>query len=140
MVDPNFQIVTSRAFLRVSVVMRGFWQRETFEAFAQDIALAVGSLNDVGGQHTMLCDATGCGVAAGDVISALFDGLAGGQLCPVRARKIAIVAGSPLSRLQVDRLRAARDGLDVFDNRSDADAWLRIPGRPLHPASKVLPN
>lgn len=124
--EPSFRIVTMPAICRVAVIMDGFWQRNTFELFAAQIGPAVASL-DTAGQHTMLCDASGCTVATAEVITMLFDGLVRGDICPVRARKIAIVMASPLSRLQIDRLRAARPGLEAFDNRADAETWLRIP-------------
>ena len=46
------------------------------------------------------------------------------EVQPLWARKVAIVAGSALGRMQMQRLRGAGPPIEIFDDRSAALDWL----------------
>ena len=76
------------------------------------------------GNHTIFCDLSGAMIAPGEVIALLFSTMTNPLYAHLRARRIAFYAPGALSRLQIDRLRAARPGIDVFQDKSDAIRWL----------------
>jgi hypothetical protein len=121
---PEQDIHIDRARRLVDVRVSGFVTAEDASWLGEDVRAAIRTLGDDVGQHVTLYDVSDVGVAPGATVDIVKGMFAHPQVRPLWARRVAIVARSALSRLQLQRLREARSDIAIFENREAALDWL----------------
>jgi hypothetical protein len=111
----------------VEVKLAGLVTPEDAQWIGEEVRAAVRSLGADVGQHVTLYDASEVPVVPGATITQLQQTWVNPEVRNLWARKVAYVVGSVLGRLQINRLREARDDIAIFDNRADALEWLLAP-------------
>ena len=117
----NGSFETHAARRALHIVMRGYWDQPTFEAFAKDYERAVRGMHATGGLRIALVDGREFAVQAKE-ISEQFGALINRNL-PYLAEKTATVVPAQLNKLQAERAGgdlAAR----YFTDMAEAQAWL----------------
>jgi hypothetical protein len=115
----EFAVDRPRRFL--TVIKRGYWDRPTFDRFAERFREALRLMRAGGGCRHCLVDAGEFAVQSTEISDALqqlvtsFD-----PACPAR---MAGIASSSLGRLQAGR-HGATGTRRVFATRAEAEAWL----------------
>ncbi|MBN2970598.1 hypothetical protein JW805_01025 [Roseomonas aeriglobus] len=103
----------------------GFWTLADVSAFAQAIAAAAKRvLDETGKPPVSVCDYTQAGTQSQDVAEALEAMM---RTPAVRSRRIGIVTGSMLPRIQAKRLLVERPEVRFFETRDAALAWVLAP-------------
>ena len=95
-----------------------FWDLNVAQRFEAECRESVASLGCAAGQHMILVDLRNAMLQGQDVYARM-QALIG----TTTARRIALVASSPLARMQTKRLQV-RDGIIMFADMDDAQAWL----------------
>jgi hypothetical protein len=116
-----FEIKAETRRSLLTVTLHGYWDKTTFDAYADAIRLALRRLKVQGGCRHCLVDATGFAVQSAEItkaLQALTDSFA--PDCPER---IAGISGSKLSELQA-RHAGESSSRRVFPTREAAEAWL----------------
>ncbi|PKP93678.1 MAG: hypothetical protein CVT77_04845 [Alphaproteobacteria bacterium HGW-Alphaproteobacteria-16] len=113
-VDRNLVIVTAT----------GFFTLEAAHAATMETRRAVESLGAAAGQHLTLYDVTGLAPLTAETVDLIRMGFVNPVYRPIRARKIAFAASSPLLRRQIERVREARPDITLHPSREAALAWL----------------
>lgn len=116
-----YSIDTDAGRRSLHIVMNGYWDQPTFDAFARDYEQAVRGMHATGGLEKALVDGREFAVQAKD-ISAQFGALIARNL-PYLARHTATVVPAHLNKLQAERAGgelAAR----YFTDMDEALAWL----------------
>lgn len=115
-----YNIKTDAKFRLVHVTMSGFLQPGDVEQFSQEEQKAVDSLGLRAEGHIVLVDTTALRLQSQDVVSA-FQKLI--IAAPCKARKIAILVGDSVSRMQAKRLKGC-NRLNIFSQEHEAKDWL----------------
>ena len=115
-VDPVNTLVEAR--------LSGFFDIAETQRVIDDVRAAVRGLGDRAGQHLSLYDVKNVEVAPGPTIELLQSAFADPAIRHLWARKVAFVTPSALGRMQLKRLREAREDIGVFASRAEALAWL----------------
>ena len=100
--------------------LSGFFAVEEVVKFGravQETSIALGCGPD---EHLLLVDTTGCVLQSQEVVAA-FQKLI--QDSPLKSRRLAILCGDSLSRMQARRI-LMREGAMLFDNEQEAERWL----------------
>lgn len=116
-----FVVETDLGRRMMHLVMRGYWDQPTFDAFAGEFEKALARLKAVGGLDLSLVDGREFAVQS-KTISEQFADLIAGHM-PNLARRTASVVPAQLNRLQAERTGgdlAAR----YFTDMDEALAWL----------------
>ena len=119
--DMNFRIDIDPATDLVTVTLSGFMEAAAVEAFRLRLREALGSLNCGQGRHLALYDIRTCKIQSQQVVG-MFRSMSDAK--HVAARRIAIVVGDSLMRMQLPRIVVGRD-LRTFDEVGPAIAWLK---------------
>ena len=116
----HFRIATddSRCLLRIE--LGGFFEAADVVALAGERAMAIGRMRCGRNRHVTLCDVSACKIQAQDVTEVFAAMIADPAF---QSRRLAIVTGSSLARMQVRRM-LQRDGAAYFDDVASAEAWL----------------
>ena len=105
----------------VEVRLTGFLTPKHAAAADVDVRAAIRSLGDKVGQHKTIYDVSQVQIAPSETIEVFQQMFAApGE----RASKVAFYTPSPLGRLQLQRIREARDDIGIFADRSAALTWL----------------
>jgi hypothetical protein len=105
----------------VELELEGFWTESEFEKFIAEQHAALNKLQCQIGRHLLLCDLTKFSVVAQDVAARVTKDL--NSQGPRDAEWLAIVIGSALLRLQMQRL-LTRSNAQIFDDITSAREWL----------------
>ncbi|RVT41718.1 hypothetical protein [Sphingobium algorifonticola] len=116
----KFDIVTEPAYKLIRATLSGFFDGATVAQFGRAVQMASAGMGCQSGEHLLLVDTTRCALQAQDVVGA-FQALITDS--PLKSKRIAIVTGSSLSRMQVRRI-LVRDQAMMFDNAADAEQWV----------------
>ena len=120
--SPRFKVDVQPDKGRFESAVIGFWTLADVSAFAQAIgAAAKRILDETGRAPVSVCDYTRAGTQSQDVAEAMETMM---RHPGVRSRRIGIVTGSALARLQARRLLAERPEVRFFDSREEALEWV----------------
>lgn len=108
----------------VDVRLSGFFTVEDVVWTGEELRAAILSLGGAPGEHLTLYDASAMRVAPNETIEAVKAMFVHPEVRRMWARKVAIVTGSALGRLQMQRLRESRADIAIFDDRASALDWL----------------
>lgn len=111
--DPARRLVHAR--------MSGMLTVAEVDVFSRDEQAAAGAMGLGSGEFDLLIEALGDVVQSQDVM-ARFRALI--TESPLKARRIAVVRHSVLARMQSKRQAQERDGMEVFADMGEAEAWL----------------
>jgi parvulin-like peptidyl-prolyl isomerase len=112
----------NHSFARNALEIRinGFWTVDTFHAFQQDVAAAVGQITANGRPHVVMVDVSEAVIQTQEIII-LLQGLIQSEVPqPIR---LAFVATTALSRMQARRL-VLRENIRMFADQASAWIWL----------------
>lgn len=118
----GYRIETDAAQAMLTVTLEGFFSCEEIESLRRDLRLAIRSLGARPGSHVSLFDIRKCKIQSQDVVSA-FKEMSDARR--IAARKLAVVAGDSLMRMQLGRIIGSERQASYFDNVSAARRWLR---------------
>jgi hypothetical protein len=124
MQEPEQHIHVDRERKLVDVRITGFITAEDAGWMGEDVRAAILSLGEGIGEHVTLYDVTGLSVAPNATIEAVKGMFANPAVRPLWARKVAMVTKSALGKLQLQRIREARDDIALFEDRGAALNWL----------------
>jgi len=96
---------------------------------AECVRHAILSLGEDAGSHTALFDCTAVRSVAPGTIDHIRASLPPGRARPLAARRTAFVVEGATERLQVERLASVLPGMQIFECRNAALAWLHAEGR-----------
>jgi hypothetical protein len=108
----------------IDVRLSGFFTAEDAVWTGEELRAAILALGAPPREHLTLYDATAMSVAPNETIEAVKAMFAHPEVRRIWARKVAIVTGSALGRLQMQRIREARADIAIFDDREAALNWL----------------
>jgi hypothetical protein len=111
--DPSRKLVRAH--------LSGFLSAREVQEFSRVEQGAVRGMGLGDGEYLLLVDTSGCVIQPQEVVSA-FQQLV--ENSPLKARRIAIVRHSVLSRMQTERIIRFRENAAVFDSTEEAEAWL----------------
>jgi hypothetical protein len=115
-----YSIVTEPALKLIRADLSGFFTIEEVVAFGKDVQTASAAMGCRSGEHLLYVNTSACALQSQDVVAA-FQALITNS--PIKARRIALVTGSSLSRMQTRRI-LVRDQAMTFESGSEARAWL----------------
>ena len=118
------RVTVDRVQAIVSMTAGGFFGEADLLAAAADLHVAIRSLGDRAGRHVTLYDLTALKVVPPPIIDQFARYFTDSYMQPLWARRVALVSGSALVSLQMDRVRRVAETIRVFDNRREAVAWL----------------
>ena len=125
--NSNFEIRTQsyRRLLRLKLL--GFWSMDDFVALQTALESETAKVRVGGLPHLMLVDLTDFKIQTQAVLAACQELIGSGANPP---EKLALVGGEGLARMQFRRA-IVRENMAMFENSSDAEAWLfdRSPAR-----------
>ncbi|RYY44848.1 MAG: hypothetical protein EOP59_05495 [Sphingomonadales bacterium] len=124
---PEQQIHIDRANKLVDVRISGFVTAEDASWLGEDVRAAIRTFGGDVGKHVTLYDMAHLEIAPGETVEIVKAMFVNPHVRPLWARKVAIVTGSALGRLQLQRLRDARSDIALFDDRETARDWLLAP-------------
>ena len=108
----------------VVVKVSGFFTADAAHAATWETRRAIQSLGPAVGEHVTLYDLVDAAPSTPETVELIRMGFANPIYRPLRARKVAFCARSPLMRRQVERIRTARPDIGIFKTREAARAWL----------------
>lgn len=114
-----FTISTDRARKLVRVRLTGMLSVDDVQRFYREEADAIRAMGCRPGEHDVLVDLSECPLQLQHIV-AEFQKEAN---APGRARRVAMVTGESLVRLQARRV-FTRDGVALFGTVAEADGWL----------------
>jgi hypothetical protein len=119
---------TSRALVRAT--LEGFLEVEEVAAFFRQEQELVRSLGYRSGDYVLLFDARKAVIQSQDVVGAFMTQM---LAVPLKARRVAVVGGASLARMQAQRVAQVRQDAATFSSIEDAEAWLfaPMPNQPL---------
>lgn len=120
-------VTVDRARKLVDVKMSGVVSPEDAGWIGEEVRAAIRSLGDDVGKHVTLYDATQVQVVPPATVALLQSTWANPAVRQLWARKVAYVVSTALARMQVQRLREAREDIGIFEDRDAAIAWLLEP-------------
>jgi hypothetical protein len=114
-----FEITTDPRRHLVRIKLSGMMSVDDVAELYRQEHVAIRAMRCPVGQHVLLIDSTQNELQTQDVIAAFK-----GELSrPTRARRIAVVTGQSLSRMQARRLLTDQPGM-IFATEAEAEAWL----------------
>ena len=113
-------ITVDRSSGIVRMQLSGFWSHDNFEGFKREVIKAVANLGIAPGEHMILIDLREATLQTQALISDAQAFMAGAEN---KARRVAFVVASALSRMQTKRL-AIRPGIALFETIENAEKWL----------------
>ncbi|CAN5118529.1 hypothetical protein BH10PSE12_BH10PSE12_11230 [soil metagenome] len=116
-------ITTDPERLLVLANLSGFMTRNEVAMFMVSEQAAAASLSARSGQHLLLVDASDCALQSQEVVAAFQHAV---THCALKARRIAVVTGPTLSRLQARRVLDREDAM-AFNDMQEAQDWLFSP-------------
>jgi hypothetical protein len=108
----------------VVLTMSGVISPEDGAWMGEEVRAKVRSLGDAVGQHVTLYDFTDVPLVPQATLDQLCTTLRNPSIRYLWARKLAIVTGTTLGRLQAEKVKEVRADLELFDDRETALAWL----------------
>ena len=105
----------------LKLTLSGFWQPETFAAFAQDMRLTAERIKGQRGGYDMLSDSTRFPVQSAEVSQGFARMLQAGA--KANTGRMAVVVKSMLNKMQAEHVFAGT-GIRIFLSSADALAWL----------------
>jgi len=118
--NAHYRITTDDARCLLRIELGGFFEADDLAALAAEKALAIGRMRCGRNRHVTLCDVSACKIQTGD-IAEMFAGMIADPA--FQSRRLAIVTGSSLARLQVRRMLERADAA-CFSDVASAEAWL----------------
>lgn len=115
----SIEIDASRALLNVT--MWGFMNVAEVAEFSRQEQEAVSKMGLKSGEFCLLVNTEGAVIQSQEVVSAFMDIIVSS---PLKARRIAVVRESSLSRMQTNRILMVRDNSAIFADLADAENWL----------------
>lgn len=115
-----YAITTDETRSLVRVTLSGFFSPDevgTFMCDLRDATIAIGCAN---GGHVVLVDTRDCTLQSQEVVGAFRQLIAS---TPYRAKRVALVTGQSVSRMQARRL-LVDDRVRMFESVAEAMAWL----------------
>ena len=119
----HFDITIDPARKLLRITLRGFFSAENVGEYLVAKNAALTRLNCRPNQHVTLVDVSASKLQSQDVVRAFQSTIADPRH---QSRRIAIVTGSSLARMQVRRL-LTRDNAGCFETIEEAEAWLIRP-------------
>jgi hypothetical protein len=114
-----FRIVTDHARTLVIIEFeRVFWDADIAKTFMKACIVAVTSLDCAPGEQLIMVDLREAVLQSQSVFEKMLALMAGAT-----ARRIALVASTPLARMQTKRLQI-RENVVMFGEMTEAEAWL----------------
>lgn len=120
-------VTVDRARKLIDVRLSGVVAPEDAGWIGEEVRAAIRSLGDDVGKHVTLYDATQVQVVPPATVALLQSTWANPAVRQLWARKVAYVVSTALARMQVQRLREAREDIGIFEDRDAAIAWLLEP-------------
>ena len=120
MQDARYEIDCDIGTKLVRAKLIGFWDVETAKAFAVDQQAAVRRVCFAPDQHLVLADLSEFNLQSQAVVVVCQDLI---TKAPFRSRRLAVVAGDGLARIQIKRI-LLRDRMQAFSTTEEAMAWL----------------
>jgi hypothetical protein len=114
----SITVDTTNKLLRVK--LSGFLMADEVKAFGNEVQVMVANLGYRSGEHSMMVDTSECTLQAQEVVACFQHVIAS---APIKSRRIAVVTGSSLSRMQTRRI-LVRDQAMMFDSAIDAEHWV----------------
>jgi hypothetical protein len=114
-------VTTDPAHKLVLAAMSGFLTPDDVVAFGREEQAAVEAMGLKSGEFYLLIDTSGTVIQPQDVVAA-FQELA--LHAPLKARRIAVVRKSALTRMQTQRILQVRDNAAIFETLDEAKDWL----------------
>lgn len=108
----------------VNLRLQGWFDRADADRAAADLHTAIRLLGRGPRGHCTLYDMRGLAVASSDTLAYFQTFFVDPRYASIWVRKVALVSGSALLRLQLQRIQAIRNSIAVFEDRGDAVAWL----------------
>ncbi len=112
-IDPRRKLIRSwiEGFLTTDQVME--WSRQE--------QAAVATLGCTSGEFLLLVDTSRCAIQSQDVVATFQKIIATSKH---KARRIAIMQGGSLTKMQTRRIIAGKDYIEHFSDTEEAEAWL----------------
>jgi hypothetical protein len=111
--DPAQQLIT--------VTMSGFLTVEEVQAFSDEEQGMVAALGWGSGEYLLLIRTEDATIQSQEVVAKFTDIVANSIY---KAKRIAVVRGTSLTRLQTHRILSTRDNAAIFADGDEAEAWL----------------
>ena len=130
----SISIEPARSLVRVG--LWGFMTIDEVAEFSRQEQRATAELGGRPGTHLLLIDTSGAVIQSQEVVAALRELV---TTVPRKARRVAVVRGNSLTRMQAERILCIRDETAIFSTLDEAEAWLfatRGAGR----ASRAAPS
>lgn len=118
------RVTVDRVQAMVCMTAAGFFDEAGLLAAAADLHAAIRSLGTRAGRHVTLYDLSALQVVPPPIVDRFTRYFTDAYMQPLWARRVALVSGSPLVALQIERVRRVSDTMRVFDNRREAVVWL----------------
>lgn len=115
----SIRVDSARDLVRIR--MAGFFSPEDVTAFIHARAQAHAQLRCGPNQHLTLADLRGMKIQPQEAVAAFQAMLAQPEY---RSRRLAFLIGTTLTRSQLIRTLAGRDGFRLFHSEKEAEAWL----------------
>lgn len=122
-----YKIQTDSRYRMIQITLSGFIKPDELERFITEEQAAAAEMKGLFGSYVTLVDTTGLKLQSQDILAAFQNFI---DNAPHKARKIALVVGQSLSRMQARRL-LSNNRLRTFDTMDEATDWLIEPGIPL---------
>jgi hypothetical protein len=126
MQPPYYEIETDIPRKLVCVTLMGFWDVAIAQCFARDQQAAVRQVSSVPHQHLILADLSQFNLQSQAVVAVCQDLIV---KSPLQSRRLAVVAGEGLARIQIKRI-LLRERMKAFSDTAAAMAWLLDDDRP----------
>ena len=117
----------------VRAKMWGFMTPEEVLDFSEQEQRIVADMGCGSGEFLLLIDTEGAVIQSQEVVAGFMDLVANS---PLKARRIAVVRGSSLTRMQTQRILMIRDNAAIFAAMPEAEEWLFAPEQPARIAAK----
>ena len=122
----HYRIEISPEMDLLHVTLLGFFEPDDISAMRLSLIDAIGSLRCSAGEHLALYDVRECKIQSQQVVQAF---RAMSDRKGIVARRIALVTGRSLMKMQIPRIVVDRESA-CFDDLTTAKAWLRRPAAP----------
>jgi len=118
--NAHYRITTDDARCLLRIELGGFFEAGDLAALAAEKALAIGRMRCGRNRHVTLCDVSACKIQTSE-IAEIFAGMIADPA--FQSRRLAIVTGGSIARLQARRL-VDRENAACFGDVESAEAWL----------------
>ena len=118
--SPRFEITIDRQRGLLKIVLGGFFGIQDVAEYVDAKSIAIRRLGCKPNQHLTLCDVTACNLQAQEVVKAFKATLDDPRHM---SRRLAVVVGDALARMQVRRILTRTDAA-CFQDSASAEDWL----------------